>query len=125
MVYSDMPNAVTDVLDRAVDVRDIARELKRYGLTQPEIGMAAGASERSVRNWMRSSAIRPSSEERLRELRDIVILLRETLTPRGVGQWLRARNRMLQGRRPLDLLVEGNAQAVRGAAESYVEGGYV
>lgn len=114
-----------DVLDRAVDVRDIARELKPYGLTQPEIGMATGASERSVRNWKRSSAIRPASEERLRELRDIVILLRETLTPRGVGQWLRARNRMLQGRRPLDLLVERNAQAVRAAAEAYVEGGYV
>jgi hypothetical protein len=112
-------------LDRAVEAGDVVRHLRDYGLTQTAIAKATGATVRSVRNWQETSAIRPRNDERLRELREIVLVLRETLTPRGVGQWLMARNRLLNGRRPLEVLAEGDAKAVRGAAEAYAEGAYV
>lgn len=112
-------------LDRAVEAGDVVLRLRDYGLTQASIARATGATIRTVRNWQETSAIRPRNDERLRELREIVLLLRETLTPRGVGQWLNARNRLLGGRRPIELLAESRSKAVRDAANAYVEGAYV
>jgi DNA-binding transcriptional regulator YiaG len=111
-------------LNRAVEARDIVRSLREFGLTQEAIARATGASSRSVRNWEQTSAIRPRAAEKLHDLREIVLVLVETLTPRGVGQWFRARNRMLKGR-PLDLLAEGRFEQVRQAAAAYVDGAYV
>lgn len=111
-------------LNRAIEAKDIVRGLREFGLTQEAIAHATGASARSVRNWEQTSAIRPRAGERLHDLREIVLILAETLTPRGVGQWLRARNRMLKGR-PLDLLAEGHFEQVRQAAAAYVDGAYV
>jgi hypothetical protein len=118
-----LPGAVP--LERAVEAGDVVHALRQFGLTQAAIGLATGASPRSVRNWQRTSAIRPQAEDRLRDLREIALLLQETLTRRGVGQWLRARNRLLGGRRPLEALAAGETQAVREAAAAYVEGAYV
>jgi hypothetical protein len=117
-------NAVKS-LDRAVEAGEVVRRLRDYGLTQASIAKATGATVRSVRNWQVTSAIRPQNDERLRDLREIVLLLRETLTPRGVGQWLTARNRLLGGRRPIEVLSEGHADKVRDAAKAYIEGAYV
>ncbi len=43
-------------LDRAVEVSQVVRGLRAYGLTQAEIGTATGAKVRAVRNWERTSA---------------------------------------------------------------------
>ena len=59
------------------------------------------------------------------ELRDLVLLLSDSLTPRGVGQWLHAKNRLLDGERPVDLLAEDHYEKVRSAAEAFVDGSYV
>jgi transcriptional regulator with XRE-family HTH domain len=112
-------------LDRAVEAGDVVRRLRDYGLTQSAIARATGTTVRSVRNWEATSAIRAHNDERLRDLREIVLILRETLTEKGVGQWLRARNRTLGGRRPIELLEKGDVKAVRDAAKAYVEGAYV
>jgi hypothetical protein len=117
------PPAVS--LERAVEAADVVSALRQFGLTQAAIALATSASARSVRNWQRTSAIRPRAEDRLRDLRDIALLLQETLTRRGVGQWLRARNRLLGGRRPLELLAAGETRAVREAAAAYVDGAYI
>src|SRR3984957_21288050 len=103
-------------LDRAVEAGEVVLRLHNYGFTQASIAKATGATVRSVRNWQETSAIRPQNDERLRELREIVLLLRETLTPRGVGQSLTARNRILGGRRPIEVVAEGRADSVRDAA---------
>jgi hypothetical protein len=65
------------------------------------------------------------SDERIRELSDISLLLSETMTARGVTQWLNARNRLLGAERPVDLIARGEAARVREAAESFIEGAYV
>jgi hypothetical protein len=112
-------------LKRAVAANDIVRALTRVGFTQKAIAQAAGATDRSVRNWATTGAIRPVFDERLRELSEITLLLSDTLTPRGVTQWLSARNLLLAGARPIDLIGRGEIDRVRGAAESYLEGDYV
>ena len=49
----------------------------------------------------------------------------DSLTPRGVGQWLHAKNRLLDGGRPIELLAQGHYAEVRGAAESFIDGSSV
>jgi len=112
-------------LRRAVAANDIVRALTRVGFTQKQIANATGATDRSVRNWATTGAIRPTYDERIRELSEISLLLSETMTARGVTQWLNARNRLLGGERPVDLIGRGEAARVREAAESFVEGAYV
>ncbi|MBL7659369.1 DUF2384 domain-containing protein, partial [Escherichia coli] len=51
--------------------------------------------------------------------------LSDSLTPRGVGQWLHAKNRLLDGQRPVDLLAKDRYEDVRSAAESFIDGAYV
>src|SRR6266536_3879815 len=93
--------------------------------TRADLAQATEASERSVRNWKKTAAIRPEYEERLRYVRDVALILQDSLTPRGVGQWLRARNRMLGGRRPLELIHESDLARVKEAAQAFVDGAYV
>ena len=112
-------------LRRAVAANDIVRALSSRGLTQTQIASAAGATDRSVRNWAATGAIRPAYDERIRELSEISLILSETATPRGVTQWLNARNRSLGNKRPVDLIAQGKADVVRAAAESLVAGDYV
>jgi transcriptional regulator with XRE-family HTH domain len=112
-------------LGRAIEADEIIRALKGYGFTQADIATAAGVSTRSVRNWHREAVLRRKNEEQLHVLREIVLLLNDSLTPRGVGQWFRARNRILKGRRPLDVLAAGNVERVRQAAEAFADGAYV
>lgn len=112
-------------LKRAVAANDIVHALGRVGFTQKQIANATGATDRSVRNWAATGAIRPAYDERIRELSDISLILSETATPRGVTQWLNARNRLLDNKRPVDLIAQGKADQVRAAAESFVAGDYV
>jgi hypothetical protein len=113
-----------DVLERAVEATEIVRALKPYGVTQTDIAAATGVTDRAVRGWQ-SSGMRPERDDRLAELRDIVLLLSESLTPRGVGQWLHARSRLLGGQRPVELLKVGKVEEVRRAAAAFVDGSYV
>lgn len=115
---------MADVLERAVEPGEIVRALKRYGVTQRDVADATGVSDRAVRAWAQA-APRRERYDRLDDLRKIALLLSDSLTPRGVGQWLHARNRILDGSRPLELLAEGRYQEVWAAAESFVEGSYV
>lgn len=112
------------MLERAVEAPEIVRALHSYGVTQAEVGAVTGVSDRAVRGWQRSS-IRPERYDRLAELRDLVALLSDSLSSRGVGQWLHARNRVLGGDRPIDILAAGRFEEVRRAAQAFVEGSYV
>ena len=58
-------------------------------------------------------------------LEHITQILEDSLTPSGMDQWLRSRNRMLGGGRPLDLLDEGDAARVQEAARAFADGAYV
>src|SRR2546423_7911152 len=102
-----------------------ASTLRLSAFTQPDVGSATGVSDRSVRTWANDTPLRRRHEERLQALRQIVLLLDDSLTPRGVGQWFRAHNRTLDGRRPLDVLADDDSDAVRRAATAFAEGAYL
>lgn len=112
-------------LDRAVETDEIVAALRGYGLTQADVAHAVGVSPRTVRNWAKDTPARRTHEQRLQDLREIVLLLEDSLTSRGVGQWLRARNRLLDGERALDVLAAGDVERVREAAEAFADGAYV
>jgi transcriptional regulator with XRE-family HTH domain len=107
-------------LDAAVEAGEIVDALRPFGIKQQEIADVVHVSDRAVRAW-RTGSIQGPRYDRLAELRDLVSLLSDSLTPRGVGQWLRS----LGGERPLDVLREGDFERVEKAARSFVEGGYV
>lgn len=115
---------MSQVLERAVEAGEIVQALRSYGVTQTEVGAVAGVSDRAVRAWTRSG-IRPERYDRLAELRDVVVVLSDSLTERGVGQWLHAGNRLLGGERPIEVLAEGRFGDVRAAAQAFVDGSYV
>lgn len=115
----------TTTLDRAVEPGEIVDALKQYGLTQQDIATATDVSAKSVSAWRAGLGIRSKAYDRLTEVRDIVRELQDSLTPRGVGQWFRARNRLLQQQRPIDVLNAGDVEAVKAAAQAFVEGVYV
>lgn len=81
----------------------------------------AQVSDRAVRGW-RTGDIRPDRHDGLAQLRDLVLVLSDSLNPRGVGQWLHAKHRLLGGERPVDLLAEDHYEEVRSAADTFVDG---
>lgn len=111
-------------LDRAVEASEIVDALKPFGVTQVDVAAVIQVSDRAVRGW-RTGDIRPERYDRLAQLRDLVLLLSDSLTPRGVGQWLHAKNRLLDGQRPVDLLAKDRYEDVQSAAESFIDGAYV
>ena len=115
---------MADTLDRAVEASEIVDALKSFGVSQVDVAAVTQVSDRAVRGW-RTGDIRPDRYDRLAQLRDLVLLLSDSLTPRGVGQWLHAKNRLLDGERPVDLLAEDHYEEVRSAAEAFVDGSYV
>lgn len=113
-------------LDRAVEAGDLLDAFKAYGIPQVDVAQVARVDPKTVYAWKARGA-RPRAQvyDRLDGLREVVRVLADSLTARGVGQWLRARNRLLGGRRPLDVLHEGDQGAVLEAARSFVDGAYV
>lgn len=111
-------------LDRAVEPVEIVQALRAYKVTQADVARAVRVTPRAVRGW-KDSSVRPENYDRLTELRDLVVLLSDSLSERGVGQWLHAKNRLLDGVRPIDAIAEGRYEAVHAAAEAFVDGNYV
>ena len=111
---------------RPVEAGDIVSVLTKNGVAQRDIATVTHVDEKTVYTWKtHRAAPRPAAYDRLDDLRNLVDELADTLTPRGITQWLRARNRQLSGRRPLEALADGDTAAVMGAARAFAEGTYV
>jgi len=112
-------------LDPFESVRYLRRHTK---LTEADLADGTGASTRTVRRWIAAKPTEdrePRYARQIDDLRTIVQELEESLTPKGIRQWLRARNRYLDGERAIDLLREGQFRKVREAALAFREGYYV
>jgi transcriptional regulator with XRE-family HTH domain len=110
------------------DAFERVRYLRRHAkLTEADIADGTGASTRTVRRWIAAEpeAGEPHYTRQIDDLHAIVQELEESLTPKGIRQWLRARNRYLDGERPIDLLREGEFRRVREAALAFRDGYYV
>ena len=83
------------------------------GFTQAEIGKVVGAAERTVQSWSAGqSSPTGVKRDRLLDLQIIVTLLGDVYTNEGIEIWLHSRNRNLDLKRPIDLLIEGNFDEV-------------
>src|SRR5258708_18970398 len=96
---------MADTLERAVEATEIVDALKSFGVTQVDVAAVTQVSDRAVRGW-RNGDIRPDRYDRLAQLRDLVLLLSDSLTPPRVGHWLHAQNPVPAGARPVDLLCQ-------------------
>ena len=56
---------------------------------------------------------------------DIMQILEDSLTAEGIDQWLRAANRLMDGRRPIDLIDEGDTESIGQAAQAFLDSAYV
>ena len=93
--------------------RRIVEQVTGSGISQQELSAAVGASVRSVQNWASGEAVpRGGSRERLLDVRFIIEELGSVFTDEGIEIWLRARNRNLDGLRPIDLLTDGDVERV-------------
>jgi transcriptional regulator with XRE-family HTH domain len=111
----DEPGSVTYM--RVVD------EVTRAGITQAELAKAVGSGPRAVQNWASGqNTPRGAAVRRLLDVRTVVELLRDSYTDEGIDIWLHARNRNLDMRRPIDLIVEGRIEEVIDQAK-WVAGG--
>jgi len=117
--YEAFPEATKEAshmsgtLERAVEAPEIVHTLRGFGVSQSDVGAVTCVSDRVVRGWA-SSQIRPDRYDRLADLRDVALILSDSLSPRGVGQWLHARN-----------LADGSVEEIRQAAQAFVDGAYV
>lgn len=87
--------------------RDETAALRTYDFTQADIVTAVEVTDRAVHDWLHEKPLRRGNEERLQAIRQIVLLLDDSLSGRGVGRWFRAHNRLFGARRHLDVLAEG------------------
>jgi hypothetical protein len=119
-----MPAATRHALDPGQSVRYLRREV---GLSEVDLADGTGAHTRTVRRWIasRPSEPQPRYARHIDDLKAIVEELEDSLTHKGIRQWLRARSRYLDDKRPIDELREGHFDEVRQAARAFTEGYYL
>jgi uncharacterized protein (DUF2384 family) len=101
----------------------IVDEVTSSGITRAELGKAVGAAERTVQTWAAGTSTPTGARaKRLLDVQLIIHLLSDTYSREGIRIWLNARNRNLELHRPIDLLEEGDIDAVLEEA-SRISGG--
>jgi transcriptional regulator with XRE-family HTH domain len=93
--------------------RHVVADARRAGLKVAEIGAITGVGERAVQNWANGTS-KPdgASRDRLLELKYVIEQLTDVYEDEGIEIWLYARQRALDGERPVDLLRAGRFETV-------------
>lgn len=124
-----MPSRSTNSSGRVTDAAGsptylrILEEVAASGITRTELSKAVGAAERTVQTWAAGTS-KPTGTraQRLLDVQMIVRLLSDTYTQEGIRIWLNSRNRNLNLERPIDLLEDGEIDAVLEEASRISEG---
>jgi transcriptional regulator with XRE-family HTH domain len=86
---------------------------ENLGLTYRQIAAALGADESTLHRWRAGeSEPRQVYVRRLEALKELQDELLDAMRPAGARAWLNVAVPALNGRRPLDLLMEGNIEQV-------------
>jgi hypothetical protein len=97
----------------------IVEEVTESGITRAELSKAVGAAERTVQTWVAGTSVPTGVRaQRLLDVQLVVRMLADVYTQEGVRIWLNSRNRNLGLERPIDLLAEGQIDAVLEEAAS-------
>ena len=101
----------------------LVHAIRSIGLTYRDIARMTGVRERQVQNWAAgSSRPRDLSRDRLVDVHYLVEQLLDVYRPEGAEIWLHAKNRVLGGRRPIDMLADGDFAPVLDAVHSLQAG---
>lgn len=83
------------------------------GLTDNEIARAVLAERATIRRWRRGEGtVSPKQRGRIRQLREIIYLVKSAVPSAEGAQWFRAPVPRLQGKTPAALVQEGRADEV-------------
>ena len=91
---------------RRIDIDALRTAL---GLTQAQLAVAIGVSERTVQNW-EAGRVSPQAERRLRDLIELNEALARYITPDHRQAWLISPNDAFAGDAPRDWIIEGRAR---------------
>lgn len=120
---SEQHTAARDNGPASITYMRVVEEVTKAGITQAELAKAVGSGPRAVQNWASGqNTPRGQAVKRLLDVRTVVELLSDSYTDEGIDIWLHARNRNLDMRRPIDLIVEGDVEKVIDQAK-WVAGG--
>ncbi|MBV9193541.1 MAG: hypothetical protein JO168_05305 [Solirubrobacterales bacterium] len=114
---------ITTDLRRALEPTLITELLGHFGLSELDIATATATNPRSVRRWKLGTEPTRTTAERLDDLRNVIVLMRESegMSDRAIVLWLRQRNRELEDHRPLEVLAHGLYSHVRNAALGFLD----
>jgi len=124
-----MPSTVHAESERSFDpqvARLIAKVKERGNLSAAEIGEIVGVGTRQVQNWASGNGT-PANTKRLRQLLDleyVLDLVTEVFDEEGATMWLHARNRQLDGERPLDLITKNETDRVINLLDRLADGNF-
>jgi len=80
-----------------------------FSLTQAQLAVAIGVSERTVQNW-EAGRVSPQAERRLRDLIELNETVARYITPDHRQAWLISPNDAFAGDAPRDWIIEGRAR---------------
>ncbi len=95
----------------------------RGGLKGTDVANIAEVSQATVSRWTAGKALpHPKTQLVISDLRYVVDRLSEFYTPEETRLWLYSKHRLLDGRRAIDLINQGQADEVLSVIESLDEG---
>jgi transcriptional regulator with XRE-family HTH domain len=112
-----MPDAIASLID---DLRS------RGGFKSFDVANITGVSPATISCWAAGKTTpHPKTQLLIAHLHHVVARLAELHAPEEVRYWLFAGHRLWQGKRPIDLIHAGRADAVLGIIESASEAAYI
>ncbi|TAK23954.1 MAG: DUF2384 domain-containing protein [Chloroflexota bacterium] len=98
----------------------------KAGVREKEVAVLVGTTPQTLHRW-RSSSVAPQSAhlQRVLDLVYIATELGEIYTPEEARIWLYERHRLLSGRRPSDLISNGEIDRVLDLIAQLKDGAYV
>lgn len=126
-VAREIDSGLADILASApANVEEIRAGL---GVTLDEFAEVVGRSVRTVCRWQAEgdagASARGDAAREIRKLAQLHYLVDDVLGTGYGKQWLRSPNRGFKGRAPIDLVLDGDADAVIAALERLADGGPV
>jgi hypothetical protein len=89
------------------------------------LARATGANVRTAERWRTGQRPQARYRDRIGELGAVLEILGRGMSDAAKRAWLEAPNALLDWARPVERLADGEFDAVRAAAESYLVGDYV
>jgi uncharacterized protein (DUF2384 family) len=104
----------------------VSGAIERLGLTYEEVGEIVDASPRSVARWTAGQVVpQRLNKQRLIELAYVAEALAEVLPRDRANVWMFSPNRLLEHRKPADLVRDGEYQRVLALIDAMAEGVFV